>query len=381
MYLETYPITVHVGKQWRKFADGSFENQDQNNLLTFLYIGKNDISLNHISSSFQSGIFAEDFSQARILIEKFRKNFVPDAIIIDIPLNKAEFENFHAFLNNKGLDSAFVIIYNEKNLDIPKIKYLKHQGLIDDVFNISSDDINYSSKISFLKKIKKHQYNLRVTDEKVQHDSDFGCKKCYFKRSLDITLSIIAILFLSPILLLVALVIKFESKGPVIYSSARAGRGFKVFKFYKFRTMEIDADKKVELLSHLNQYDECEGGPRFLKINNDPRVTKLGRILRKTSLDELPQLFNVLKGDMSLVGNRPLPLYEASTLTTNEFVERFMAPAGITGLWQIKKRGKENMSTEERISLDIDYARKANILFDLWIMAQTPSALFQRSNV
>jgi lipopolysaccharide/colanic/teichoic acid biosynthesis glycosyltransferase len=141
--------------------------------------------------------------------------------------------------------------------------------------------------------------------------------------------------------------------------------------------MEVGADKKLHDLTHLNQYNNS----LFFKVNNDPRVTRFGAFLRKTSLDELPQLLNVLKGDMSLVGNRPLPLYEAATLTTNETVERFMAPAGMTGLWQIKRRGKENMSTEERINLDIDYARKHNLAYDLWIMANTPGALFQKSNV
>jgi lipopolysaccharide/colanic/teichoic acid biosynthesis glycosyltransferase len=95
----------------------------------------------------------------------------------------------------------------------------------------------------------------------------------------------------------------------------------------------------------------------------------------------MPQLFNVLKGDMSLVGNRPLPLYEASALTTNESVERFMAPAGMTGLWQIKKRGKDQMSAEERINLDIIYARKHSIAYDFWIIANTPGALLQKSDV
>ena len=115
--------------------------------------------------------------------------------------------------------------------------------------------------------------------------------------------------------------------------------------------MEIDADKKIEELSYLNHYGKCENGVKFLKIYNDPRVTRVGRFLRKTSLDELPQLFNVLKGDMSLVGNRPLPIYEATTLTTNDFVERFMAPAGITGLWQIKKKSKPEIRYKIRICL------------------------------
>jgi len=142
----------------------------------------------------------------------------------------------------------------------------------------------------------------------------------------------------------------------------------------------VNADKKVEALLHLNQYNDNKG-VNFFKVSNDPRITRIGRFLRNSSLDELPQLFNVIKGDMSLVGNRPLPLYEASTLTTNEFVERFMAPAGITGLWQIKKRGQGEMSSEERINLDISYARKSSMLYDLWIMANTPKALLQKSDV
>ena len=146
--------------------------------------------------------------------------------------------------------------------------------------------------------------------------------------------------------------------------------------------MEVDADKKVEQLSHLNQYNATENqGPVFFKVTNDPRITKVGAFLRNSSLDELPQLINVLRGDMSLVGNRPLPLYEAETLTTDEWAKRFMAPAGITGLWQIKKRGQDDMSVEERIALDITYANKNSFTYDLWIMANTPSALIQKSNV
>jgi lipopolysaccharide/colanic/teichoic acid biosynthesis glycosyltransferase len=145
--------------------------------------------------------------------------------------------------------------------------------------------------------------------------------------------------------------------------------------------MVPDADVKVQKLSHLNQYQVSGNGPVFFKLKNDPRITRFGKFIRNTSIDELPQLFNVLKGDMSLVGNRPLPLYEAATLTTNEYVERFTATAGITGLWQISKRGKAEMSAQERISLDITYARKENLLYDFWIMAKTPAALFQKSDV
>jgi lipopolysaccharide/colanic/teichoic acid biosynthesis glycosyltransferase len=147
--------------------------------------------------------------------------------------------------------------------------------------------------------------------------------------------------------------------------------------------MVQDADKKIEQLKYLNQYDVSEenGEPAFFKLDKDPRVTPLGRFLRKTSIDELPQFINVLLGDMSLVGNRPLPLYEACTLTADESAQRFLAPAGITGLWQIKKRGKPNMSVQERINLDIDYANQHSFFYDLRILLSTPRVLIQKADV
>jgi lipopolysaccharide/colanic/teichoic acid biosynthesis glycosyltransferase len=188
-----------------------------------------------------------------------------------------------------------------------------------------------------------------------------------------------ALILLSPVLLLIALLIKIDSRGPVLYISQRAGKGYRIFNFYKFRTMLPGAERHREGLLHLNQYRDVPE-TLFFKVADDPRCTRVGRFLRKTSLDELPQLLNVLLGDMSLVGNRPLPLYEAANLTTDDLAKRFLAPAGITGLWQIKKRGSQEMSVQERIVLDIDYASKYNFMYDLWIMANTPQALLQKAS-
>jgi lipopolysaccharide/colanic/teichoic acid biosynthesis glycosyltransferase len=199
------------------------------------------------------------------------------------------------------------------------------------------------------------------------------------RRLLDIIIASVLLLVLSPLFMLVMILIKLESKGPVIYKSKRAGRGCKIFNFYKFRTMFDGAENSVEVM--VNLYGNESQRPRFFKAVNDPRITKVGSFLRNTSLDELPQLVNVIKGDMSLVGNRPLPIYEASTLTTDAWAERFLAPAGITGLWQVLKRGREDVSIEERLDLDINYARHNNIGRDLWILANTPKALFQKVNV
>ncbi len=199
------------------------------------------------------------------------------------------------------------------------------------------------------------------------------------KRIFDIVLSGTSLILLCPLFLILAICIKLDSKGPVIYKSRRVGTGYKIFSFYKFRSMRTGADAEVSALkgTSANQY----GNSAFFKMKNDPRITKLGRFLRSSSIDELPQLFNVLRGDMSIVGNRPLPLYEAEQLTTNEWSMRFLGPAGITGLWQIIKRGKADMSDRERKKLDNFYIKKFSIWLDIRIILKTIPVLFQKEKV
>jgi lipopolysaccharide/colanic/teichoic acid biosynthesis glycosyltransferase len=383
MYLETYPLAIKAGQE-KKLV---YENT-RKSTLTFLYIGKNEDTLQYFSSYFKSGFFVEGFSEARLAIDSLQLNNgnLPDAIIIDIPFHKSRLENFCNFLDVRSLLAKTILVYSEKSLAGDEVKFLQRTDFVDDVVDINSWKINFSHKISFLKKLKNQRRVLSLgknshNNNAAETDSIVVGKRFSAKRLFDIVIASLLIILSLPVLVILAILIKLESKGPIIYASPRAGQGFKIFKFYKFRTMEVDADKKIEALAHLNQYKKNENGAKFLKICNDPRVTRIGKFLRKTSLDELPQFYNVLIGDMSLVGNRPLPIYEASTLTTNEFVERFMAPAGITGLWQIKKRGKANMSVEERIELDISYARNASILTDMLIIARTPVALFQKCDV
>jgi len=202
--------------------------------------------------------------------------------------------------------------------------------------------------------------------------------QAYFlaKRLMDLFLVLLTLPLWLPLNGMIALIIRITSPGaPVVFKQLRTGKGGRRFSMYKFRTMVPNAEELKPKYAHLNELQ----WPDF-KIAKDPRIIPVGKFLRKTSLDELPQFLNVLLGDMSLVGNRPLPLYEAAALTTDEWAKRFMAPAGITGLWQIKKRGQDEMSTEERLTLDIDYAERNNFMYDLWIMANTPSALIQKTN-
>lgn len=237
-------------------------------------------------------------------------------------------------------------------------------------------------RLDSLKKLKAYKnargnkpYTIRHADQ-VPHIELWS-----MKRAFDVLVSSTALLFLMPLCLLIALIIKLESRGPVFYISKRAGTGYKIFNFYKFRTMRQGADAELAKLAHLNQYNDNGSSGVFFKIKDDPRITRFGQFLRNTSLDEIPQLFNVLVGDMSLVGNRPLPLYEAEKLTRDQIAWRFLAPAGITGLWQITKRGKDNMSPEERIALDMEYAMKNSFWLDLKILMSTFPALLQKERV
>lgn len=272
-----------------------------------------------------------------------------------------------------------------------------------------------------------------------------------WKRIFDIIFSLIAIIILSPIFIFVALAIWFEDKGKVFYSQKRAGSNFKIFNFYKFRSMYSDADQRLKEFARLNQYEIVDEEKQtidffnikisdngiivdnntliddqtiindediiinnekvdennllfgddysvvandfaifqnsikrnsFKKIEGDPRITNFGRFIRKYSIDELPQLFNILKGDMSVVGNRPLPLYEAELLTNDEYIERFLAPAGLTGLWQVEKRGDSGkLSAEERKQLDVKYSREFNLWMDIKIILRTFTAFIQKGDV
>lgn len=377
MSAEAYPRTSMRQGIYKRIAETD-TNRVENYIepVYFFYIGNDTTRIERLSAFFPEGTIAAHFSSAEQLLKNFviRKEALPDVIILDVPFVEPSLQEFIEFLRSNSQLSSIPVIYNRKHIINGYKDRLKKTKLVDDIVDVDNGEVNLSEKINFLRQAKAYPQTLK----KAPMPKAEPCyRNCMLKRSLDILLASLAVICLLPVFILIALAIKIESRGPIFYNSYRAGRGFKIFKFFKFRTMELDADKKLDRLAHLNQYNNSV----FFKVNNDPRVTRFGGFLRKTSLDELPQLFNVLMGDMSIVGNRPLPLYEAATLTTNESVERFMAPAGMTGLWQIKKRGKENMSTEERISLDIDYARKHNFKYDLWIMAHTPSALLQKSNV
>jgi len=192
------------------------------------------------------------------------------------------------------------------------------------------------------------------------------------KRFVDLSIAAILILLLSPLLGLIALLIKLDSPGPVFFLQTRLGLGKHPFKIYKFRTMVADAERLMKAIEHLNETE----GPTF-KLKNDPRITRFGSLLRKTSLDELPQLLNVLSGDMSLVGPRPLPLRDYEGFSHDWQRRRFSVKPGITCLWQIM--GRSSITFDEWMALDMQYIDHWSMWLDLVILAKTIPAVLRGS--
>jgi lipopolysaccharide/colanic/teichoic acid biosynthesis glycosyltransferase len=284
-------------------------------------------------------------------------------------------------------------------------------------------------RIEYLK-----EYRLKIVPLEPELEREITYHMPLSKRIFDILMASTALIVLSPLLLLVMIAIRVESKGKVYYTSRRVGRV--PFDFYKLRSMRQGADADLAKLAkdknqyntasekseinfeilceecsrlpvgkfcspiiHIGTHDICENAYQlqkkeidksksaFIKIVNDPRITKVGKIIRNTSIDELPQLINVIKGDMSIVGNRPLPVYEAEQITKGDMSRRFLAPAGITGLWQVELRGKGgDMSEDERKRLDNVYSdhfigRNYSFWYDFKLILRTFRALFQKDTV
>jgi exopolysaccharide biosynthesis polyprenyl glycosylphosphotransferase len=192
------------------------------------------------------------------------------------------------------------------------------------------------------------------------------------KRTLDIVFSFVLLLLLAPLLLLTALLIKFSSNGPVVFRQERMGLNKRRFLIFKFRTMVPNAEKMLAELEKLNEVS----GPVF-KIKDDPRITPIGKVLRRTSIDELPQLFNVLKGDMSLVGPRPLPVRDYEGFSEDWQRRRFSVRPGITCLWQVN--GRSSIPFEQWMKLDLQYMDEWSLWLDIKILARTVSAVLKGS--
>ncbi len=197
------------------------------------------------------------------------------------------------------------------------------------------------------------------------------------KRALDICLTLVALAFLSPLMLVIALAVHFQDQGPILFSHTRIGKGGRSFNCLKFRSMSVDASTQLEAYLAANPFARAQWS-RDRKLRQDPRITPFGMFLRRSSLDELPQLFNVLAGEMSLVG--PRPIVEAEAVKYGGcFRDYCEVRPGITGLWQIS--GRSDTDYPARVTLDVEYVRTASLMLDLRILALTiPAVLAGRGS-
>jgi lipopolysaccharide/colanic/teichoic acid biosynthesis glycosyltransferase len=190
----------------------------------------------------------------------------------------------------------------------------------------------------------------------------------FFKRTIDIIGAILGLIILSPVFLIISIIIKLDSKGPAIFAHRRLGYKGEIIKVYKFRSMVTNAEELIEKLPEEQKLEFY----RNFKLENDPRITKIGHFLRKTSLDELPQLLNILKGDLTIVG--PRPIVEKELKMYGKYGEKLLTvKPGLTGYWQVN--GRSDTTYEERVQLDMDYIDKRNLLLDIAIMFKTFGAV------
>ena len=384
-------------------------------MLHLVYIGRYERTIEHFSKQVKESFYhVLTYAKATKIIDKIREKY--DIIILfeqtDIQKDILDIEYLR-----KKYPGIYMVLVMDSLTKEESLQYLK--AGINNTIPFEAPQEAIESLINFQKRRK--QQKIKDIQKKGEKKQTF--KLPVWKRCFDIVSSGFALIILSPLLIITAIAIRMESKGAVIYKSKRVGSNYQIFDFLKFRSMYTNADKHLKDYNSLNQYqtdsieediiweetpdfeeneneivlisddfvisEEAyinkktqEQKNAFVKLENDPRITRIGRIIRKYSIDELPQLINILKGDMSVVGNRPLPLYEAELLTSDEYIDRFMAPAGLTGLWQVEKRGNSGkMSADERKQLDIKYAKTFSFWLDMKIILKTVTAFIQKENV
>ncbi|MBP8678274.1 hypothetical protein SDC9_43038 [bioreactor metagenome] len=382
------------------------------------YLGNDSVIYSHLRSVSDKLIsFCNNIDD----IDSSSKNFNSDAPHL-VFVEQGDFSTDKNLIQSLKLKCPFAYIVLVSDQIKPELfaKYTKY-GVKD---TIRSD----VSRERLLNAIEFIERNHKLLSSVINEQNISGMYEIpLWKRMFDIIFSALALIILFPFLIVIAALIRVESEGPVIYISKRVGSNYRIFNFFKFRSMYKDADKRLKDYLSLNQYNDVDLSAfnieddtariplnisvnqetslyysdddviseedfirdkkskqknNFLKFENDPRITKMGHFIRKFSIDELPQLVNIIRGDMSIVGNRPLPMYEAEQLTTDQYIDRFIGPAGLTGLWQVQKRGDSGkLSPEERKQLDIFYSSNYNFWMDIKIIFKTLTAFVQKENV
>ena len=326
--------------------------------LEFFYIGTQVRHISKLTAFFEFGYTTVSPEQAIFTLKRFLKRTenvtIPDVIIVEAGIGIEKLMELHRFISEYKILADMPFIVEGTGLSHAAIAELKRHTFIDEILFLTEfAGAEVAQKVKFLKKVKQARVHQAATCVVEKSFPLFPDLSTFFKRVLDIAITASLLLGLSPVMLLIALVIKMDSHGPVLHASRRIGRGYKPFDLLKFRTT-VAGDDAVQL-------------------------SRMGWFLQKTGLDDLPQLLNVLLGDLSLVGSRPLTPAEAAKFTTDHWSRRFLSPAGITGLWQFRKE-KELLPVEECQSNDNGFVDQPDLLYDLWVMANRPPAIIPERN-
>ncbi len=309
-------------------------------------------------------------------------NGFPDAVICEQKLPGSDGIAFHDFWIEQFDPNHQIPFLLLDDIKAPELIEKAQEKEIDSVY---FKPVTVETLVNQILTLKK---NNALTNSLINGKSiPTSCYKTpVIKRISDIITAFLLLLIVSPFLLIFAIAIILESRGRIYYVSKRVGTGYNLFDFYQLRTMYSMSGRRLKEISRLNHDIQKTSELNQDNIDAaDPRISKVGLILRKLHLDELPQLFNVLKGDLSIVGNRPLKIHDAELLTPEDLTHRMAGPAGVIGLWKLKsQRRLKRMSREERRALDNKYykiaQRKYSVWSDLWIITRTIPIMLRRGN-
>jgi exopolysaccharide biosynthesis polyprenyl glycosylphosphotransferase len=315
------------------------------------------------------GIF-EEYEKFNYFLNKTSLKIEEVGYILDKPMSEkrkfnslGRIEDMESILRNKEIDQVFFILHNDDSVD-------KIQKYIDLCLEMGVTvrvvmDVSYTRRMHRSDSFVSSVGTFPVI---TYHTIALNSFERVIKRTMDLVIAILATIILSPIMLITAVAIRIDSPGPAIFKQKRVGQNGRIFDIYKFRSMCVDAEAKKETLMEQNEMDGF-----MFKIKDDPRVTRVGKFIRKTSIDELPQLFNVIRGEMSLVGTRPPTIEEVSRYKRGQW-RRISIKPGITGMWQISGRN-DITNFDEVVELDLKYIDNWTIWLDIKILFKTVGVL------
>lgn len=327
--------------------------------LQFFYIGTQARNTEKLKEYFEFGYTSVAVDSAifslRRLFKKQDEVTIPGMIIAEGSFGTEQLIELHHFIYSHKIMAGVPFIVEGTGLSREELARFKRYEFIDELLFLNEFTApSLLRKVNFLQQMKQKRVQQPETCKVETAFSTYPNVRAVLKRGLDLLISSTLLAMLSPVMLLIALVVKLDTGGPVLYATIRTGRGFRILHLYKFNTIIQDEEKK----------------------KNGASLSRIGMLLRKTSLDELPLLLNVWLGDLSLTGQRALPLYEASRLTTNTCANHFLAVAGITG-WHSQKNSLEAISVDAPLAPDAD---KSDLLYDIWLMANKPAAVIPETN-